>query len=55
MLIRKRGYGSIEAKVIGAMRIASPTFRIATGLLLAVLLSAVGYQVFRQSNFYAPD
>src|ERR1700692_1886170 len=37
------------------MRIASPTFRIATGLLLAVLLSAVGYQVFRQSSYYAPE
>ena len=37
------------------MRIASPTFRIATGLLLAVLLSVVGYQVFRQSSFYAPE
>ena len=37
------------------MRIASPTFRIATGLLLAVLLSVVGYQVFRHSSFYAPE
>src|ERR1700684_915227 len=37
------------------MRIASPACRIATGLLLAVLLSAVGYQVFRQSSFYAPE
>src|SRR5580658_8775308 len=37
------------------MRIASPTFRIATGLLLAVLLSTVGYQVFRRSSFYAPE
>src|ERR1035441_3195437 len=37
------------------MRIASPTFRIAAGLLLAVLLSVVGYQVFRQSSFYAPE
>lgn len=37
------------------MRIASPTFRIATGLLLAVLLSVVGYQVFRQSSFNAPE
>jgi len=37
------------------MRIASPTLRIATGLLLAVLLSVVGYQVFRQSSFYAPE
>ena len=37
------------------MRIASPTFRIATGLLLAVLLSVVGYQVFRRSSFYAPE
>src|ERR1700685_3876925 len=37
------------------MRIASPTFCIATGLLIAVLLSIVGYQVFRQSSFYAPE
>jgi CHAT domain-containing protein len=37
------------------MRIASPTFRIGFGLLLAVLLSVVGYQVFRRSSFYAPD
>jgi CHAT domain-containing protein len=37
------------------MRIASPTFRIGSGLLLAVLLSVVGYQVFRRSSFYAPD
>src|ERR1700690_235368 len=37
------------------MRIASPTVRIAAGLLLAVLLSVVGYQVFRQSSFYAPE
>ena len=37
------------------MRIASPTFRIATGLLLAVLLSVVGYQVFRQSSFDTPE
>jgi len=37
------------------MRIASPTFRIAAGLLLAVLLSFVGYQVFRQSSYYAPE
>ena len=33
------------------MRIASsPTLRIAAGLLLAVLLSVVGYQVFRRLN-----
>ncbi|MGA9134909.1 MAG: hypothetical protein WB384_23140, partial [Candidatus Sulfotelmatobacter sp.] len=37
------------------MRIASPTFRIGFGLLLAALLSVVGYQVFRRSSFYAPD
>ena len=38
------------------MRVAvSPTLRIATGLLLAVLLSVVGYQVFRQSSFDAPE
>jgi len=38
------------------MRIASsPTLRIATGLLLVVLLSVVGYQVFRRSRFYAPE
>jgi hypothetical protein len=37
------------------MRVASPTLRIATGLLLAVLLSVVGYQVLRHSSFYAPE
>jgi hypothetical protein len=37
------------------MRIVSPTFRIGFGLLLAVLLSVVGYQVLRRSSFYAPD
>jgi len=37
------------------VRIVSPTFRIGFGLLLAVLLSVVGYQVFRRSSFYAPD
>jgi tetratricopeptide (TPR) repeat protein len=37
------------------MRIAPPTLRIASGLLLAVLLSVVGYQVFRRSSFYAPE
>ena len=37
------------------MRIAPPTFRIGFGLLLAALLSVVGYQVFRRSSFYAPD
>ena len=30
-------------------------FRIAAGLLLVVLLSVVGYQVFRRSRFYAPE
>ena len=39
-----------------AMRIASsPTLRIATGLLLAVLLSVVGYQVFRRPNSHGPE
>ncbi len=38
------------------MRISvSPTFRIAAGLLLAVLLSVVGYQVFRRLNSHAPE
>ena len=37
------------------MRIASPTFRIATGLLLAALLSVVGYQVFRRKDSDAPE
>jgi hypothetical protein len=38
------------------MRIpVSPTLRIAAGLLLAVLLSVVGYQVFRRRNSHAPD
>ena len=38
------------------MRIApSPTLRIASGLLLAALLIAVGYQVFRRLNSQAPD
>jgi len=37
------------------MRIASPTLRIASGLLLALVLGAVGYQVFLRSSFYAPE
>jgi len=38
------------------MRIASsPTFRIASGLLLATLLGFVGYQVFRRRNPNAPE
>ena len=38
------------------MRIAVfPTLRIAAGLLLAVLLSVVGYQVLRRRNSRAPD
>jgi hypothetical protein len=38
------------------MRIASsPTHRIAAGLLLAVLLSVVGYQVVRRLNSHGPD
>ena len=38
------------------MRIAfSSTFRIAAGLLLAVLLSIVGYQVLRKRNPDAPE
>src|SRR5947209_6537012 len=38
------------------MRIASsPTFRIATGLLLAALLSIVGYQVFRRWISHGPE
>jgi len=47
----------MEAKVDrSAMRIASsPTLRIATGLLLAVLLSVVGYQVFRRLNSHGPE
>ena len=39
-----------------AMRIASsPTHRIAAGLLLAVLLSVVGYQVVRRLNSHGPE
>ena len=39
-----------------AMRIASsPTHRIATGLLLAALLSIVGYQVFRRWISHGPE
>ena len=38
------------------MRIASsPTLRIAAGLLLAVLLSVVGYQVVRRLNSHGPE
>jgi hypothetical protein len=38
------------------MRIASfPTLRIASGLLLAVLLSVVGYQVVRRLNSHGPE
>jgi hypothetical protein len=38
------------------MRIAfSSTFRIAAGLLLAVLLSCVGYQVLQRRNSGAPE
>ena len=38
------------------MRIAtSPTLRIATGLLLAVLLSVVGFQVVRRLNSHGPE
>ncbi len=47
----------MDAKVDrSAMRIASPpTLRIATGLLLAVLLSVVGYQVVRRLNSHGPE
>ena len=38
------------------MRIASsPTLRIAAGLLLAALLSIVGYQVFRRWISHGPE
>ena len=38
------------------MRIASsPTLRIAAGLLLAALLSIVGYQVFRRWIAHGPE
>ena len=38
------------------MRIASsPTLRIATGLLVAVLLSVVGYQVARRLSSHGPE
>ena len=38
------------------MRIASsPTLRIATGLLLAAILSIVGYQVFRRWISHGPE
>jgi len=38
------------------MRIAAfPTLRIAAGLLLAVLLSVVGYQVVRRLNSHGPE
>jgi CHAT domain-containing protein len=35
--------------------VSSPTLRIATGLLLAVLLSVVGYQVVRRLNSHGPE
>ena len=39
-----------------AMRIASsPTLRIAAGLLVAVLLSVVGYQVARRLSSHGPE
>ena len=39
-----------------AVRIASsPNARIAAGLLLAVLLSVVGYQVVRRLNSHGPE
>ena len=49
--------GNMDFKVErSAMRIASsPTLRIATGLLLAVLLSVVGYQVVRRLNSHGPE
>jgi hypothetical protein len=49
--------GTMGGKVDrSAMRIASsPTPRIAAGLLLAVLLSVVGYQVFRRLNSHGPE
>ncbi len=49
--------GNMDFKVErSAMRIASsPTLRIATGLLLAVLLSVVGYQVVRRLNSHRPE
>jgi len=49
--------GTMGGKVDrSAMRIASsPTLRIAAGLLLAVLLSVVGYQVFRRLNSHGPE
>lgn len=37
------------------MQINSPTIRIAAGLLLAALLSIVGYQVFRRRSSQAPE
>jgi len=37
------------------MRVSSPTIRIAAGLLLAALLSVVGYQVFRRRNSQGPE
>jgi CHAT domain-containing protein/AraC-like DNA-binding protein len=37
------------------MRIASPTLRIVTGLLLAALLSVAGYEVLRRLNAQAPE
>ena len=49
--------GNMDFKVErSAMRIASsPNLRIATGLLLAVLLSVVGYQVVRRLNSHRPE
>ena len=45
------GSDKIKTKLTGAMRLpSSPTLRIASGLLLAVLLSIVGYQVLPQWN-----
>jgi len=35
--------------------VVSPNLRIAAGLLLAVLLSVVGYQVFRRLNSHGPE
>jgi hypothetical protein len=47
--------GSMEPSERPAMRIASSsTHRIAAGLLLAVLLSVVGYQVVRRLNSQGP-
>jgi CHAT domain-containing protein len=57
LLISKRSfwhYGNQSDR--SAMRIASsPTLRIAAGLLLAALLSIVGYQVFRRWISHGPE